>query len=139
MVPVQPQRVKARFAEGGELVPYVAGTPVGEGDVLGFRVRPGGHGTVVVLSVDGYGVVSPFFPDRGDEGVPLAGEAVVALNGTVTLDNAPGPEVFVAVFDRAVQEAVRAARDAFSEGGHAGLVTWAEEAPHADAVEVTRR
>jgi hypothetical protein len=125
--------------QGRRLFAYEAGTPIGEGDVLGFRVNATGRRGVVLLSVDGNGTVSVFFPAAGSEPEPLDGDGFVALDGTVTLDGAPGPEVFVAVFDKPVDQAKDEVQRAFQSGGHPGLVAWASGAEGVDAVEVTRR
>lgn len=115
------------------------GSPVGQDDVLGFKVVAAGRRGVVVLSVDGSGHVSVFWPEDGDAPEPVEGDGLVALPGTVRLDDAPGPEVFVAVFDRTVSEAKAELEHTFQSGGAEGVLDWAEGAPHVDAVEVPRR
>lgn len=128
------------FQQSGEsLVPYTRGTPVGERDVLGFRVVATGHTGVVVLSVDGTGRVSVFYPESGEQPEPLDGDGFVPLPGTVVLDGAPGPEVFVAVFDESVSAARSEVERTFQAGGHPGLVEWAEASADVAAVEITRR
>jgi len=107
-------------AEGGELHPY-QGTPVGAGDVLGFRVVRGPHRGVVLLSVDGTGLVSVFFPAEGTDPEPLEGGGPVELPGTVMLDDAPGPELFVAVFDRPADEAKALVQERYWTDGRTGL------------------
>ncbi|MEN0061859.1 MAG: hypothetical protein AAGA48_06880 [Myxococcota bacterium] len=108
-------------AQGGELHPYDPATPVGAGDVLGFRVVRSDHSGVVLLSVDGTGMISVFFPIEGVAPEPLEALEVVELPGTVMLDGAPGPEVFVAVFDRPADEAKALVRQTYWNQGHAGL------------------
>lgn len=124
---------------GDELVAYAAGTPLGQDDVLGFKVVATGHQGVVVLSVDGTGAVTVFYPESGDRPEPIAGDGFVPLPGTVILDGAPGPEVFVAVFDRSVSEARSEVERTFQAGGHPGLEEWAAAAADVAAVEITRR
>lgn len=118
---------------------YVAGTAVGEGTVLGFRVNATGHSSVVVLSVDGRGQTTVFWPASGDEAEPLSGDGLVSLEGSVVLDDAPGPEVFVAVYDRSVPDAVHLVEAAWSAGGAREVLTSADGEPGVHAVEVTRR
>ncbi|MEQ1501301.1 MAG: hypothetical protein ABMB14_03680 [Myxococcota bacterium] len=124
---------------GESLAPYAAGTPVGEDDVLGFQVTGPGHRGVVVLSVDGTGAVSVFYPASGDAPEPIDAETPLPLPGTVILDGAPGPEVFVAVFDRSVPEARAAVARVYADGGAAAVEAWADAEAGVSAVEVTRR
>lgn len=124
----------------GALRPY-EGEALGEGDVVGFRVHPGLYGGgVVVLSIDGEGTPSVFYPTSGPFAHPIAADTgITPLPGTVVLDDAPGPEVFVGVFGKDVEEAYAWAWAAYEGGGHDGLVRWAEDTPWADAVTVTRQ
>jgi hypothetical protein len=125
---------------GVERDAYVPGHALGEGDVVGFAVDATGHQTVVLVSVDGDGHLSALFPeDVRDPPYPLAGQGLVPLSDLVTLDGAPGPEVFVALFDRPTVRATSEVEAAFRNGGHAGLVRWADATAGVDAVEVTRR
>jgi len=120
--------------------PYEPGRALGEGDVVGFGITTAGHDSVVLVSIDGTGQLAWFFPQAvGGAPVPLETEGVVALPQSITLDGAPGPEVFVAVFDQTPAEAAAEVERAYAEGGHEGLVRWAETTPGVDAVEVTRR
>lgn len=141
--PVDPTYVGVRGSalsvfhlQAGELRPY-DDRALGEGDVLGFRVDPGAHRDVVVLSVDGTGAVSVFWPASGDDAEPVRGPG--ALPGTVVLDGAPGPEVFVAVFGTTVPDARDAARRAWQSGGTEGVLDWARSTGDADATVVSRK
>jgi hypothetical protein len=126
--------------QGDTRAPYEPGQPLGEGDVVGFGVTASGHDSVVLVSIDGTGGLAWFFPETaGGAPVPLETDGVVALPESITLDGAPGPEVFVAVFDRPAAEAAAEVERAYAEGGHEGLVRWAEATPGVEAVEVTRR
>lgn len=125
--------------QGRHLYPYAPGTPVGEGDLLGFEVNATGRRGVVLLSVDGAGTVSVFWPAEGESPEPLSGEGLVRLPDAIVLDDAPGPEVFVAVFDRPVSAARSELLRAWSDGGAAAVRAWADRAAGVDAVEVTRR
>lgn len=130
--------LKVYVLDGTELSPY-DDRAVGADDVLGFKVDARRRHTVVVLSVDGQGQVSVFWPEEGSEPEPLGEEGVVALPGSIVLDDASGPEVFVAVFDATPAEARTAARSAFQSGGIQGLLDWAGGDPDVDAVVVKRR
>lgn len=118
---------------------YVAGTPVGQGTVLGFRVNATGHTGVVLLSVDGRGEATVFWPASGEAPEPLSGDGLLPLDGSVVLDDAPGPEIFVAVYDRPVPDALQLVRGAWATGGPEGVLGTAASAPGVHAVEVTRR
>ncbi|MEQ1571669.1 MAG: hypothetical protein ABMA64_38930, partial [Myxococcota bacterium] len=109
---------------GDQLQPW-GGAPLGAEDVVGFKVGATGHSGVVVLSVDGAGVVSVFWPAAGDAPERITGDGLVPLPGTLTLDGAPGPELFVAVFDRAVPQAKAELERVYREGGPGAVVSWA--------------
>jgi hypothetical protein len=122
--------------EGGALAPYT-GEALGAGDVVGFQVLGGGARSVVVLSVDGTGAITAF--DEKPEALDGTAESAVSLPGSVTLDGAPGPEVFVAVFDADVPAAKAAVAKAWADGGAKGVVAWAKDDHAADAVVVERK
>ena len=96
---------------------------------------PDGQGDWKV-SVDGAGSVTVFYPQAGDSALEQG--SLVALPLTVTLDDAPGPEVFVARFDVPAEQARQEAEAAWSAGGVQGVRAWAAQAS-ADAVVVQRR
>lgn len=124
--------------QGESLVPW-DGRALGEGDTVGFRVTPGDHDRVALLSVDGAGTVTVFYPVPGESPVALpSGVADVPLPLTVTLDAAPGPEVFVAAFGADAEAARAALSAAWRSGGAAGVADWAK-AHDADAVVVEKR
>ena len=122
----------------GALRPY-EGQAVGEGDRLGFQVDATGRDGVVVLSIDGNGQVSVFWPENGNAPEPLNADGVVKLPGSITLDGAPGPEVFLAVFDQTASEAKDYAQRLYQSGGPEALTEWAEQADHVDAVVLERK
>lgn len=126
-------------AQGAQLHPYDGRTPVGAGDVLGFRVRADGHNGLSLLSVDGRGTVSVFFPARGTTPEPLDGTGMVELSGTVMLDDAPGPEVFVALFDQPADVAFKLVQDTYAAGGHDAVRQLAEDRTDVATAEVMRR
>lgn len=110
---------------------------VGAGDVLGFRVDPGANRSVVLLSVDGDGVISIYYPETGDAPEPVDGPT--ELPGSITLDDAPGPEVFVAMFGRPVPVVRAGLERAWQTGGMEAVVKWASERGDADVAVVNRR
>lgn len=87
------------------------------GDRLQFSYRSGQADRLILVSVDGTGRVSVFYPERGEEGVEVIPGERHVLDGSVELDAAPGPEVFVAFFgDWSVTEARAAVTDAWAAG-----------------------
>jgi hypothetical protein len=110
---------------------------VGEGDVLGFLVDPGAHTGVVLLSVDGDGTVAVHYPAEGTAPEPIDGKG--PLPGSILLDDAPGPETFVAVFGTDVRRARAALEAAWQTDGMEGVVDWSRERGDVDAVVVNRR
>ena len=134
------EQVTVYEVHGDARAPYEPGRALGEGDVVGFGITGAGHDTVVLVSIDGTGQLTWFFPEAaGGTAVPLETDGLVALPDSVTLDGAPGPEVFVAVFDRPPAEAAAEVERVYADGGHEGLVRWADAEAGVDAVEVTRR
>jgi hypothetical protein len=123
-------------AVDGRLVPW-DGAPLGEGDVLGATVFTPEAAGVVLMSIDGDGAVSVYFGASGDPEPITAGEPV-HLPGTIVLDGAPGPEVFVAVFDVPADPVHRGIKAAWREGGAPAVVRWAERVG-ASSVVVERR
>ncbi len=116
------------------------GRALGEGDQLAVQVLSVDHDRVVVLSVDGTGATTVFYPEEAAATAKLSGSAdAQPLPGSITLDGAPGPEVFVAVFGVPTHAAVRAVQQHYGHGGVDALVAWAGVSPIADAVVVERR
>lgn len=130
--------LEVRVWEEGALQPW-SGRAVGEGDRLGFSVDGTGHEGVVLLSVDGSGQVSVYWPAQGDAPEPLPRDGQVRLPGSLTLDGAPGPEVFLAVYDQTATEARDAAARTWQSGGPAALSEWAAQSPNVQAVVMERR
>lgn len=119
------------------LRPYDGGG-VGPDTDLVVKVRPDGRATVVVFGVDGTGTVSQYWPESGDAPEPLGDGSVVDLPGSLRLDDTPGDEVLVAVFDSPAGAAHDALHHAFASGGLSGVRAWAHAHPDADAVVVSR-
>jgi len=122
--------------ESGVLKPY-QGTALGAGDVIGLQV--GGEAkTVAVFSVDGNGKISQFHPDEGQTALVLDGRTE-PLPGSITLDNAPGPELMIAVFDTPVSEARSTIDSQWKKGGYEALLRWDQGSESVDTVPVKRK
>jgi hypothetical protein len=108
---------------GAAAAPIGPGTVVRAGDAVRFAVPAAGWHSVVLLNVDGTGRQTRFWPADAAAGpVPLDQAGPTLLEGSVTLDAAPGPEVFIAVFDAPDVPAAEArVAAAWGAGGLAGL------------------
>ena len=108
------------------------------GDRLQFTYR-GPYSSLVLLSVDGDGRLTVFYPEAGERGVPLVPGDRHVLDGSIVLDDAPGPEVFLGFFGDGwtVSRAREAALAAYASGGAAALVALADE-PSVSAVPLER-
>ena len=105
-----------------------------EGDRVLFTVDPAGHDAMVLLSVDGAGHWTTYYPTTGSSPAPVAPRPQ-ELPESIQLDDAPGPEVFVAFFGVSSGEEARAmAEAAYRDGGADGLQDLARER---DDVEVS--
>lgn len=114
----------------GEVLPGDPGGTFGAGDRLQFTYRASGYDSLVLVSVDGEGKLSRYYPAEGDAPVPIIPGDRHVLDGAVELDDAPGPEVFVAAFGAdSAAEVERAVRARWEEDGADGLVRLADEAP----------
>ena len=103
----------------GEIRPGVEGEPLHAGDQIQFTYRAPGLDTLVLLSIDGSGTLTVFHPNQGDTPLSIIPGEKHVLDGSIILDDAPGPEVFVAVFGPgSVEEATELANDAFDAGSH---------------------
>ncbi|MBN2799535.1 MAG: hypothetical protein JXX28_10345 [Deltaproteobacteria bacterium] len=132
-------QLETYFLEDEYLVPY-QGAALGEGDILGFQVAPANQRSVVLVSVDGAGTISVFYPEGGDEPFAIPSSYELApLPGSVELDDAPGPEVFVAIFGVDVPTASQAVHTAWINGEADGIMAWASHTAWADAELVARR
>ncbi len=122
--------------ENDVLTPY-EGARLGAGDVIGFQVSSSAN-SVVIYSVDGNGNFTLFYPEKGDS-QPLVGGVGEALPGTVTLDSAMGPEIFVAFFNVSVTEARRALDVLHEKGGNQAIIDYADKVPEVAQVQVQRK
>lgn len=124
---------------GGALRDY-DGRPLQAGDSIGLGVHPDGATGVVVISVDGDGQATVLYPENGMDPEPLVGDGrTLSLPGTLILDDAPGPEALIAVFDRDVPDALSEAADRYDARGIDGLTDWADDDPNVDVAIVERQ
>lgn len=110
------------------------------GDRVQFAYDAQGQGeTLVLLSMDGEGVLSVFWPESGDVPVAAVPMGRTLLEGSVELDDADGPEVFVAVFGA---QSVSAASDQvwarWQAAGVAGLQALDDASPEVAVVIIER-
>ena len=92
-----------------------------EGDRVLFTVDPAGHDAMVLLSVDGTGHWTTYYPTTGSSPARVAPRPQ-ELPESIQLDAAPGPEVFVTFFGvTTVEEAMTMAESAYRNGGILGL------------------
>ncbi len=123
--------------QDGSIRPGIEGETLAPGDRVQFTYRADGLDNLVLVNVDGTGALTVFYPEDPD-GEPLAvvpgGRQL--LEGSIQLDDAPGPEVFVAVFGvGSVDEAVELVEVTFDNGGHDAL----ERLPETDdGIDVVR-
>ena len=126
---------------GDKLYAY-RGAALQEGDALGFQVRTAGYERVVVLGIDGNGELWQAYPMEGVADPMQVGgssRATESLPGSIILDGAPGPDLYIAVFDTSIDAARRAARTHFAQGGVSAVLQWADDEAEVDAVVVERR
>ncbi|MED5372860.1 MAG: hypothetical protein VX899_17710 [Myxococcota bacterium] len=102
------------FASGSE------GQVLKPGDRIQFTYRAPLQQSIVLVGVDGTGQSAQYWPETGDVPLSIARDnGLQLLSGSLELDDAPGPEVFVAVFGAgSVGEALELVEDAYAEGGH---------------------
>ncbi len=106
--------------QGGDVIETDPGVVLRPGDRIQFTYTSGPLDHLIVLGVDGRGTLSRYYPDRGAGSLAVAPGTRVVLEDSLVLDDAPGPEVFVAVFSDDpldVAEVERALQRALAEGG----------------------
>lgn len=94
------------------------GTALREGDLLQFRLSSP-HAFLALVGVDGTGVVSRYEPVGGDVSAPFVPGNARPLADSLQLDDAPGPEVFLAFLsDEAllVEDLERSVHDVVTAG-----------------------
>lgn len=106
-----------------------------QGDRVQFTIDPAGHTGLVLLSIDGNAKLSVYYPVSGQTPLEVNPKRPQQLPQSIELDDAPGPEVFVAFFDvGSVEEARKLAFEAHAKDGVEGLRDLARER---DDIEVT--
>jgi hypothetical protein len=107
------------------------------GDRLQFTYRSLGEGSLVLLSVDGTGRVTVFYPSSGDQPVAIVPGERHVLPGSIELDAAPDFELFLAFFGASdVEGPVRDTETVFENGGSEALLRMAEDSPDIAAILV---
>lgn len=102
------------------------GAGLTSGDQVQFRYAAQGRAWLLVLSVDGRGVITSLYPAEGGESVPVEPGGAHVLEGSIILDDAVGVERVFAFFSdeplsfEAVRPKVQAAID--RAGGDLGRV-----------------
>ncbi len=106
----------------GRILPGIEKAPLRAGDKIQFTYRADVYETLVLINVDGNGEFTVFHPESGDEPVPVLPGSRRVLEGSILLDDAPGPETYVAVFDPgSVEGAMELVRTTYEAGGHGAL------------------
>lgn len=112
---------------GDQVFPGDPARPVRAGDAVQFTYRTTAD-SMVLLSVDADGVISVFWPSRGDAPVQVTPGERRVLDGSVVLDDAPSPEVFVGFFgDWTVARARDEAAATYAEGGIDAVTALADD------------
>jgi hypothetical protein len=96
-----------------------AGSTVTAGDRIQFSVSSP-HSNIVLLGVDGSGTVSRYLPVAGETSAPWLPGQPRPLPDSLLLDDAPGPEVFLAFLSDdplLVEDLERALHEVVSRGG----------------------
>lgn len=91
-----PALIVHRQSEKGS-TSVASGSTLKPGDTLAFEVRAPSHGFVAVLSRDGSGHVTAYFPTGSSDAAPYSPQAPV-LHGAIKLDETPGAETAWLVF-----------------------------------------
>ena len=83
---------------GDAVVEVPPGQVLQPGDRIQFTYTSGPLNHLVLVGVDGNGVISRYYPDAGTHSQSVVPGSEMILEDSLVLDDAPGPEVFVAVF-----------------------------------------
>lgn len=122
----------------GQMMPGTDAELFHAGDRLQFSYRAPGYEDLVLVGVDGTGLATVYYPQTGELPHPIVPGERHFLEGSIELDDAPGPEVFVAVFGSgSVGEARDLALDAYEEDGVLGLEQLVE-LPGVDVVRIDK-
>lgn len=123
----------------GQVQPGQPGGTYRAGDRLQFTYRADGLDSLVLLSIDGEGTLTVFYPSAGEEPAAVVPGDRHVLEGSIELDDAPGPEVFVAIFGpSSVSEAEELALEAYRSGGADGLEALAKADLATDTVRIEK-
>ncbi len=119
-----------------------AGEALGAGDRIQFKASTP-HGYLALIGVDGTGTVSRYQPVGGETSVEFAPGNGVPLPDALELDDAPGPEVFFAVFSDEpllVEDLERAVHDVVQDDVRAALRhDWSALGPQVSVFHVEKR
>jgi len=146
VLPGKPQVRAKGGPQVGWMVLHDGEVTLGDDDVqvhAGDRLQftwAGQAETLVLLGADGTGEVRVLWPlDASGGPVALDAESGL-LDGSVELDDAPGPELFFAVFDPAsVDDAVSLVSDALAaEPSPGALVDWGDDRWDVDVLHVAK-
>ena len=125
--------------DDGEIRPGIEGEQLSAGDQIQFTYRAPGLDSLVLLSVDGEGNVTVFQPEQGADPLPIIPGEKHVLDGSIILDDALGPEIFVAVFaPSSVEEATELASTAWDRGGSEAVEALEREDPAVAAVRINK-
>jgi hypothetical protein len=87
--------------KGTGVLPVTSGhEAVAPGDGVRFVVRPSGFSHLLIVSVDGAGHPSVYFPYEGRESAAIQDDGEITLPGSIVLDRTPGPERIFALFSQ---------------------------------------
>jgi len=90
--------LRAALLRDGTVTAVEPGLVARAGDEIQFRVDTGEYAHVVIVGVDGTGRVNVYQPLDGGDSVAVEPGAGRTLDPAFRLDDAPGPEVYVAFF-----------------------------------------
>lgn len=137
-----PGALEVYVLRSGDVRPAQEGESFQAGDRLQFLVRPGSYRFLHLVSLDSTGHLSAFFPEEGQESMPLGADGEQLLPEAIELDGFQGTERIFALFTEApipwrrVREASELA--VHSAGGPARLdLLRLKELPLADAAQVS--
>jgi anti-sigma factor RsiW len=131
--------LNAALHRDGRVTEVTDETRVRAGDELQFAVDTGTHDHLVLVGVDGTGAVTVYLPADGGASLPLEPGAGRVLDRGFRLDDAPGPEVFVAFLtDEPIdaRDAAGQVRRWTAAAGAAGVPELAPDTALGGAVEV---
>ncbi|MFH1464922.1 MAG: hypothetical protein ABIO70_11110 [Pseudomonadota bacterium] len=105
------------------------------GDRVQFTYRTVGEDSLVLVSVDGRGGLSVYYPREGERPLEVVPGERRVLEGSILLDDAPDYELILAFFGaRSVREVVEEVSAVRAADGVEGLRALARDAPDVDAV-----